>query len=879
VANSATRSGKHIGARWIRAALQVNPYGYKGANAPSSIFADEATYNVRLIAECRSQGIEMIAVTDHWCIDSALGLIKDASQAGLVVLPGFEASSSEGIHLLVIFQAGTDPTAINAAIGACGVTPSCPNGTTGDSFRDILTRMTERGALVIPAHANVSNTGMLGSRSGKPLIAMVTNPRLHAIGISPGVAEAKDQRAAVANTAPFNRQHQLATIYADDVCDPKILGNEGVTTWLKVSAPCLESLKLAVRTPSTRVSLTDPDATPRTLIRSMSWVGGFLDGVEIDLADDLTALIGGRGTGKSTVIESLRYVLDVKAIGNDAAKDHRGVVEKVLRSGTMVSVVIDTVAPHPVQFTIERSVPNPPIVKDSSGTATRLRPADVLSTLEIFGQHELAELAQDKPSVAQMVERLAGSSRPDDTYEKLIGDLRDNREKLSRTEARQSKLEQELADIPRLEDQMKRFEQSQLEQRLAQHTRLVQDEVAFIDGKGRVEEATEILREAVESDIVQTLRNPIEQISGSPDEAILQRVQAALDTLAASFESAFAGLTAAIDTASTEIEAAQSDWTTNTQGRRDSHAKVLRDLRDEGLDPDKFIATKTALEKLKSKVQQRKPLTAQVAALLDERQTLLGKLASAEAAQSKSLNASIRTANKATNGTVVVKPIPSPDRKHIHAVIDHRISRQRTQITAAVDADNFSPRAFAAAARLGAEEMERQYGIHGAQLASVMNAGEVFYREMEELRVGQAVDVTLDVSPDGQTRDYRRLEDLSKGQRATALLLLLLGVSTGPLIIDQPEDDLDNRFVYDGVVQELRKLKGKRQVIVSTHNANVPVLGDAELIITLEGNGTNGWPMQGAVGSLDDAKVREQAEHLLEGGRTAFDARHHLYGF
>ncbi|MGB6583494.1 MAG: hypothetical protein WBF34_36815, partial [Streptosporangiaceae bacterium] len=65
---------------------------------------------------------------------------------------------------------------------------------------------------------------------------------------------------------------------------------------------------------------------------------------------------------------------------------------------------------------------------------------------------------------------------------------------------------------------------------------------------------------------------------------------------------------------------------------------------------------------------------------------------------------------------------------------------------------------------------------------------------------------------------------------ALALLLLLLGASTSPLIIDQPEDDLDNRFVYNGIVQRLRSLKGSRQVIVSTHNANVPVLGDAELV-------------------------------------------------
>lgn len=147
------------------------------------------------------------------------------------------------------------------------------------------------------------------------------------------------------------------------------------------------------------------------------------------------------------------------------------------------------------------------------------------------------------------------------------------------------------------------------------------------------------------------------------------------------------------------------------------------------------------------------------------------------------------------------------------------------------------------------------------------------------MSVGRAVDVQLNIAPKGKGTDLRRLEDLSKGQRATALLLLLLGASTSPLVIDQPEDDLDNRFVYDGVVTRLRALKGTRQIIVSTHNANVPVLGDAELVVALEGDGHKGWAAVDGIGSLDTQSVREYAEDLLEGGREAFSARQHLYGF
>lgn len=143
----------------------------------------------------------------------------------------------------------------------------------------------------------------------------------------------------------------------------------------------------------------------------------------------------------------------------------------------------------------------------------------------------------------------------------------------------------------------------------------------------------------------------------------------------------------------------------------------------------------------------------------------------------------------------------------------------------------------------------------------------------------RAVEVSLNVADSGQPSSYRTLDALSKGQRATALLLLLLSVSRTPLIIDQPEDDLDNRFIYSGVVRHLRKLKGQRQIIVSTHNANVPVLGDAELVVTLEGDGQRGRVSEERSGSLDEPLVMRTAEDILEGGHKAFDTRRHLYGF
>lgn len=153
---------------------------------------------------------------------------------------------------------------------------------------------------------------------------------------------------------------------------------------------------------------------------------------------------------------------------------------------------------------------------------------------------------------------------------------------------------------------------------------------------------------------------------------------------------------------------------------------------------------------------------------------------------------------------------------------------------------------------------------------------------LEEVELPVTTDLKLNVNPGG-TPAWRRLEQLSTGQRATALLLLLLQGGTGPLVIDQPEDDLDNRFIFDTVVPKVRENKLTRQLIFSSHNANIPVLGDADQIVALhatelEGR-MSGSIVPNAIGSLDNSAVRSQVEELLEGGKDAFETRRYLYGF
>jgi ATPase subunit of ABC transporter with duplicated ATPase domains len=144
--------------------------------------------------------------------------------------------------------------------------------------------------------------------------------------------------------------------------------------------------------------------------------------------------------------------------------------------------------------------------------------------------------------------------------------------------------------------------------------------------------------------------------------------------------------------------------------------------------------------------------------------------------------------------------------------------------------------------------------------------------ELETLFPEDKIEISLKVNG-----EYKKIDGLSAGQKATALLLLLFAREENPLIIDQPEEDLDNRFIYEDVVKTLRDMKGKRQLIIATHNANIPVLGDSELIIVLESEAGRCKIIDR--GSIDKESIRQGVKNIMEGGEEAFMRRAGKYGY
>jgi PHP family Zn ribbon phosphoesterase len=362
--------GKPAGALFFRCALQVNPFAYTMRHAKQTPFKNEEEYNAAIVAACIKEGIEVVGITDHFRIATSQNLAAALTAAGIHVLVGFEASSSEGVHLLCLFPGSTAPHDLERMIGACGVTLTDADSPQSDkSCEQLLQLIPKLGGITIAAHA-CSSSGLLVTLKGQTRSRVWTNPDLMAIAL-PGPKSGAPEacRDIIANKDPAHaRPRQIAVINANDVSSPAALSDPSTTTWIKMVSPSIEGLRQAFLDSESRIRLnSDPKPASHTELIAMSWAGGLLDGQCLRFNESLNVLVGGRGAGKSTLIEGLRYAFELPPKGDEARRTHESMVKSVLGQGATISVLIRSPLPSPQYYLIERIYGSRSRVRDQNG--------------------------------------------------------------------------------------------------------------------------------------------------------------------------------------------------------------------------------------------------------------------------------------------------------------------------------------------------------------------------------------------------------------------------------------------------------------------------------------------------------------------------------
>lgn len=876
------------GARFYRCAFQVNPYEYLARHQKATPYADESSYNAALIEACLEHGVEVVAITDHYRIKSARKLIAEVTAAGLTVFPGFEAVSKDGVHFLCLFEPGASEATIERVLGACGVEEGPDASPVGawDAL-ELMHECHKRGIACIAAHV-VAAGGLLRQLRGRSAANAWKSEHLTACSISGPVASApQNYRPILENkNGDYRRERPAAVLNARDVTDPTHLGERGALTLVKMSHPTLDGLREAFLDPESRVRLmSDPEPPDHVQLLGVEWTGGFLDGCGIRFNENLNVLVGGRGSGKSTVIESIRYVLGSQPVGPDATKSHKELIGGVLRNGTKISLALHSPHPAPRTYIVERTIPNPPIVRDDQDTVLDLAASAVVPGIEIYGQHEISELARSPENRTRLLDRFLGAGASDwkDTNRELKRRLSASRVRLIEALKKKEDLQRRLEALPALKETLRRFEEVGLEKKLEGKSQLVTEEQLFVTAVERVEELGELiesLREGSEMDRAFVQRDAIKDL---PNNDLLRTLGTTLASLEKASKTGVAALDKALATALDRIQTARTEWDTRATAVEEAYEKTLRELQKENIDGAEFIRLRQRAEALEPLRQELKNVNVEIRRARTERTAILAEWEEAKAERFRDLQTAARRVGRKLKGEVRVTVAFQGDRTPLEKLLRERVGGRLTETFDELRrTTQFSLRAFSEAAQSGTQQLVSDFRIPELQAARLAAAGIETLMEVEELDLWATTQLELNVARKGSSDVWRALEDLSAGQKATAVLLLLLLESDTPLIVDQPEDDLDNRFITDSVVPKLREEKPRRQFLLSTHNANLPVLGDAELIIELaaegEGPGAGRIPVD-HLGSIDDEEVRKVINEVLEGGKEAFELRRLKYGF
>jgi len=863
------------GTEWVRCAFQVNPFAYLETNGKTQPGLDtETAYNSAIVAALIAAGIEAIGITDHWSVDTGTQLRADAEAAGLLVFPGFEATSLEGVHLLMLFDPSTTASAINRRLGECGIPDDCQESVPCKiSAVDLLDRAREWGAVAIAPHVTTGG-GLLVKLTGQSAIRAWTDDLLHAVAPG-GTTPSQGHAAILGNKNPdYKRQNELAVLNAADISSPSDVSKSGSSSWIKFSSRTAGGLDLAFRTPATRVSREDPDRLDHPRILGIEWKGGFLADTRIRFNNSLNVLIGGRGTGKSTVLESIRYCLGSRPVASRSTLEHDAMTKQVLGAGTEITLEIEVRKPIRAVYTISRVYGEQPVVRDELGQILQSAPLDVLGDIAIYGQRELADLARDGEQLTRLLElflppgRLEGSPTSTALLSKSREALIDQLEKIE-------VLASQAAQLPILTERLARFETAGVGERLQSQNTVKREEEFFNTTRDALTTTT--------ANVIPELKpQTVTRKPGSPRDDILADAETVIAGFNSTVRSVASTLTDAKTTAETQLADIRTRWGDATGIIVAELDEVLRELQPNGIDGNEYLRLKHDEEKLSGHPEQLRAARAQLEKLRQERTALLAVASEARATRVRDLKSAAKKVRRALPSTLQATLLDGADRTPLTSLI-RSLGGRLDLIRAAIEtADTFSVATFASICRDGADRIREVYpNVTPKQAAELAAAGEDIFMQMEELEFPLITDLQLNVgSKDSPI--WRSLDHLSTGQRATALLLLLLKQGAGPLIIDQPEDDLDNRFINADIVPRLREKTG-RQIIFSSHNANIPVLGDADQLVVLqaEDNGTEvaGHIADGGLGSIDHPELERWVEELLEGGREAFNSRRYMYGF
>lgn len=884
-------SDQYTFARFWRCALQVNPVSYNSAYRGNEHGMSETDYNQALLEKCKALDIKVIGLADHGSVDSVDTLRNTLAPHGIVVFPGFEIASNDKTHFVCLFSEKTTSQQLERYLGkldlldpADGVCPS------GLSSEHLIDKVEELGGFIYAAHCT-QDSGLLKNRQNH----VWQKPNLRAAQIPASIDDLKGvendfyRKVILNKNDNYRRERPMAIINAKDVARPDDLENGGATCLIKMTRPTFAAFKVAFLDPGSRIRLNSQQSkSPVGGVLSLAVSGGYLDGVEVNFSEHLNAVIGGRGTGKSTLLECLRYVMEITPKGIQAQKSHLEVIKENLgRSSGRVEISIMSSEQNGRKYLVSRRFGEPAIVRDSEGNVSTLHPRDLLPGIDIYGQNEIYELAQDESSRLKLLDRfLPENDNFSDRSARICKDLQQNQQSLAKSLSDYDDLKAEVGRLPKLEEQVQGFQALGIQEKLAKTSLLARERQI----EQRSTEEVQHLRDSLHSlrdnnlpDLTFVNDTAIEDL---PDADQLRPIQKSLERLQQSFAKHLEAMQVELSEVDQQLKAQFSLWQQSMQHHEADLEKALRSLPAMAGKSGQEVGTAYQrlmqdIERINPKKSQLSRFETQIDTLRQERRNLLAELSDLRSERVQALQKAAKRLNRRLLGKLKVEIIAEADRTPLKRfLLDCRLEGIGEKRLGWIDElETLNPISLSKDVQKGATTLQEEWGLTPVMAEALSKLQPSQTMALEALELGHRVDIFLNVAHGQAEPVFRALNRLSTGQQCTAILHMLLLENADPLIMDQPEDNLDNAFIADRIVAELRDAKTSRQFLFATHNANIPVFGDAEWIGVFTALGNQGSLGFEAQGSIDVPVIRDQVASILEGGRDAFIQRKEKYEF
>lgn len=877
-------------ARFWRCALQVNPSGYRSKYRGSGHGFDEVTYNQEILDQCLAHDIKVVGIADHCSVDAVDGLRNTLEPHGIVVFPGFEIASSEKIHMVCLFPEGTTKDQLNRYLGRLDLTDV--QDTVWPSSKtclDVAQIIFDLGGFWYAAHMTGSNGLLRLNQDGGGLVHVWKNEALVKAGQIPGPVKdlPSNYKEIVFNKNPaYHRAHDIALLNAKDVSAPMELGDPSASCWIKMTRPGFEGFVTAFKDPESRIRLGALPEEHYSRLENLRFHGGYLDGVSIELSAHLNAVIGGRGTGKSTLVECLRYALELGPSAISARRQHEEIVRTNLAAGGRIELEVVSHALHGRRYLVSRRYSEPPIVKDDRGQISTLHPRDLLPRIEIYGQNEIFELAREPASQTAILNRfLPGGTTLAGELSTITKRLAENREKLLSAVRQKDELQGQVARLPKLTEQVQQFKALGLESRLSLVPQLERERQLAKRVNEELDRVSEGLT-ALEESVPDTTFLSDKALDALPHAPVLVAMRMTLNTLTAEIKTRLSAVRQLYSDSQATAREQQADLNAKLDAESTALEKVFADLPAFAGKPGRDVGR--AYQELLREIESIRPGETRVATLdkllvglENQRRNLLDEFYRLCDQRSDELRTAVKKLNRKLDGKLRLDLRIGGQRKTLKEFLS-RIQGLGEKRLAWIDlvGDELTVPALVKAIREGEDAIKAltfDWGMQNSAVETLARLDRGSVLELEEIDLQDQILIELNIAHHGEV--FKPLHQLSTGQQCTAILHLLLLENNDPLVMDQPEDNLDNAFIAERIVTQLRNAKTERQFLFATHNANIPVFGDAEWIGIFSATESHAQMPAEAQGSIDVPQIRERVAEILEGGREAFSQRKEKYGF